>query len=139
MSLKIVKVETTPFIDQKPGTSGLRKPVQTFLNEKNYTQNFIQSILNSIDERSLLICGGDGRFYLKEAVELIAKISAANGVEKLVIGQNGILSTPSVSAIIRELSAPGGIILTASHNPGGRNGDFGIKYNSNNGGPAVES
>ena len=139
MALKIVQIPTKPFADQKPGTSGLRKPVRTFIEQHNYTENFIQSILNSIDDKSLIVCGGDGRFYLKEAVALIAKIAAANGVQKLVVGQNGILSTPSVSAVIRELKASGGIILTASHNPGGPNGDFGIKYNSGNGGPAVES
>jgi phosphoglucomutase len=139
MPEKIVTVNTKPFDDQKPGTSGLRKPVQRFLNEPNYTQNFIQSILNSIDDKSVIVCGGDGRYYLEEAIQLIAKIAAANDVQKLVIGQCGILSTPSVSAVIRELNAAGGIILTASHNPGGPNGDFGIKYNSSNGGPAIES
>lgn len=112
--------------------------MKTFLENKNYTENFIQAILNSIDQKSLIICGGDGRYYLKEAIEIISRIAAANGVEKLVIGQHGILSTPTVSSVIRELKASGGIILTASHNPGGPNGDFGIKYNSSNGGPAVE-
>jgi len=138
MALRIVQVATTPYADQKPGTSGLRKPVKSFIEQKNYTENFIQSILNSVDDKSLLICGGDGRYYLSDAVNLIAQISAANGVQKLVIGQNGILSTPSVSSVIRKLKASGGIILTASHNPGGIKGDFGIKYNSSNGGPAVE-
>ena len=121
------------------GTSGLRKSVKTFVEKQNYTENFIQSILDSVDDKSLIICGGDGRYYLSDAISLIAQISAANGVQRLVIGQNGILSTPTVSSVIRELKASGGIILTASHNPGGPNGDFGIKYNSSNGGPAVES
>lgn len=113
--------------------------MKTFVEKPNYTENFIQSILNSIDDKSLIICGGDGRYYLSNAISLIAQISAANGVQRLVIGQNGILSTPTVSSVIREMKASGGIILTASHNPGGPNGDFGIKYNSSNGGPAVES
>lgn len=138
--MNISVLNTSPYTDQKPGTSGLRKNTQVFLNNPNYTENFIQSILLSIDENTrkgcTLVVGGDGRFYMNKAIDLICKISAANGVGKLIIGENGILSTPAVSCLIRKFSAAGGIILTASHNPGGPNADFGIKFNSSNGGPA---
>lgn len=92
---------TSPYPDQKPGTSGLRKPVKTFEQKPNYTENFVQAILDSIDAKRLLVCGGDGRYYNREAIQLIVQICAANGVQRLVIGQNGIFSTPAVSAIIR--------------------------------------
>ncbi|RWS17055.1 Phosphoglucomutase-like protein [Dinothrombium tinctorium] len=131
-------VSTTPYDGQKPGTSGLRKPVNVFMSN-NYTQNFVQSILDAINtENDLLIIGGDGRYYVQEAVQIIIKMCAANGVKRLIVGQNGIFSTPAVSNLIRKHKASGGIILTASHNPGGINGDFGIKYNCENGGPAPE-
>jgi phosphoglucomutase len=121
MTVTIKTVPTTPFEGQKPGTSGLRKKVKVFA-EKNYTENFIQCILEAAGESvingSTLVVGGDGRFFLKEAVEIIIKMSAANGVSRLMIGQNGILSTPAVSALIRSNKANGGIICTASHNPG---------------------
>lgn len=143
-----VDVPTTPFKDQKPGTSGLRKKTKVF-QEAHYTENFIQSILNAIPEGAqgaTLVVGGDGRYYNDEFVNIIAKISAANGVKKLIIGENGILSTPAASNIIRTYGpngdgkeVTGGIILTASHNPGGPNNDCGIKYNLSNGGPAPES
>jgi len=127
---------------QKPGTSGLRKKVAVF-REGNYLANFVQSIFNSLPaselKDSLLVVGGDGRFYNKQALQLIFKIAAANGVSKVLTGQDGILSTPAVSAIIRGRKAYGGIILTASHNPGGEDKDFGIKWNCANGGPAPES
>ncbi|OUM55184.1 hypothetical protein BVG19_g4674 [[Candida] boidinii] len=145
MSFTITEVPTTPFKDQKPGTSGLRKKVSVFKQE-NYTENFIQSIYDSIPEGardSTIVVGGDGRYYNKHIVQLIAKIGAANGVSKLIIGQNGILSTPAASNIIRtypsDSKITGGIILTASHNPGGPQNDCGIKYNLGNGGPAPES
>ncbi|KAK4336927.1 hypothetical protein RND71_043533 [Anisodus tanguticus] len=138
MVYKIQQVETTSYSDQKPGTSGLRKQVKYLTSKINYVENFIQSIYNAIDDKSVIVCGGDGRFYSDAVIDKVVKISAANGIEKLIIGKNGILSTPAVSSIIREKKASGGIILTASHNPGGPDGDFGIKFNGKNGGPATE-
>ncbi|KAK5141361.1 hypothetical protein LTR04_002637 [Oleoguttula sp. CCFEE 6159] len=139
MGVKTVSLK--PYTDQKPGTSGLRKKVKVFQQE-NYTEAFITSILLSIPEGvegSTLVIGGDGRYYNPEAMQLIAKIGAAYGVKKLIIGQTGILSTPAASHVIRIRKATGGILLTASHNPGGPNEDFGIKYNLTNGAPAPES
>lgn len=133
-------VPTTPYHDQKPGTSGLRKKVTVF-QQPNYTENFIQAILNAIPqgaEDSTLVIGGDGRYYNDHVIQLIIKMANANGVKKLIIGQNGILSTPATSHVIRIRKATGGIILTASHNPGGPQNDMGIKYNLENGGPAPE-
>lgn len=132
--------ETTPFEGQKPGTSGLRKTVKTF-TQPNYLENFVQAIFDCVPELSggLLVVGGDGRYYNDIAIQIILRMAAANGVARVLVGQNGILSTPAVSAIIRKYDAAGGIILSASHNPGGPNGDFGIKFNSANGGPAPES
>ncbi|KAL7641831.1 UNVERIFIED_CONTAM: hypothetical protein RMT77_007705 [Armadillidium vulgare] len=140
MALKILTVSTKPFEGQKPGTSGLRKAVKVFQKE-NYTENFVQSILSSQGESLLgktLVVGGDGRFFGKEAVEIIIKMCAANKVGKLIVGQNGILSTPCVSHLIRKNGTAGGIVLTASHNPGGPDNDFGIKFNISNGGPAPD-
>ncbi|KRX71942.1 Phosphoglucomutase-1, partial [Trichinella sp. T6] len=138
----VEKVATKPFSGQKPGTSGLRKPVTTFQIE-NYTENFIQSILEGglgkRKETATLVLGGDGRFYNDHVMQIIIQIAAANGVKRLLIAKNGFATTPAISRAIRHNSADGGIILTASHNPGGPNGDFGIKYNIANGGPAVES
>lgn len=134
-------IATKPFQDQKPGTSGLRKKVTVFQQE-HYTENFIQAILDAIPEGSkeaTLVIGGDGRYYNDHVIQLIVEIAAANGVKKLIIGQNGLLSTPATSHIIRIRNATGGIILTASHNPGGPKNDLGIKYNLANGGPAPES
>ncbi|KAF9889009.1 Phosphoglucomutase-2 [Aspergillus nanangensis] len=139
MSLQTVSLQ--PFTDQKPGTSGLRKKVKVF-QQPNYSESFITSILHSIPEgadNAFLVIGGDGRYYNPEVVQKIAKISAAYGVKKLLVGQNGILSTPAASNLIRIRKATGGILLTASHNPGGPNADFGIKYNLANGAPAPES
>ncbi|KAK4078559.1 uncharacterized protein Triagg1_2890 [Trichoderma aggressivum f. europaeum] len=141
MSASIQTVEFEPFQDQKPGTSGLRKKVVVF-QKPHYSEAFVASILLSIPEGAegaFLVIGGDGRFYNPEVIQLIAKISAAYGVKKLLIGQNGILSTPAASHVIRLRKATGGILLTASHNPGGPTNDFGIKYNLANGGPAPES
>ncbi|KAL1868358.1 Phosphoglucomutase-2 [Paecilomyces lecythidis] len=137
----IKSVDIKPFADQKPGTSGLRKKVTVF-KQPNYTESFITSIILSIPEGAegaFLVIGGDGRYYNPEVIQLIAKISAAYGVKKLLVGQNGILSTPAASNVIRVRKATGGILLTASHNPGGPNADFGIKYNLANGAPAPES
>jgi phosphoglucomutase len=138
--LKMIRtVETKPFTDQKPGTSGLRKKVPEF-QQPNYVENFVQSIFDSLEGFSgkLLVLGGDGRYYNREAIQKVIKIAAANGFGHLVIGRGGILSTPAVSCLIRGRGAYGGIILSASHNPGGPEGDFGIKYNIGNGGPAPE-
>lgn len=139
--MSIQSIATKPFEGQKPGTSGLRKKVKVF-QEPHYSENFIQAIMDAIPEGSkgaTLVVGGDGRYYNDHVIQLIARIGAANGVKKLIIGHNGLLSTPAASHIIRKHKATGGIILTASHNPGGPNNDFGIKYNLANGGPAPES
>lgn len=145
MSFSVKTVATKAFLDQKPGTSGLRKRTTVFAEEPNYTENFIQAILEAIPEGakdSVLLVGGDGRYYNDVILQKIAAIGAANGVKKLVVGQNGLLSTPAASHVIRTYSKAkitGGIILTASHNPGGPKNDIGIKYNLANGGPAPES
>ncbi|KAL8792504.1 MAG: hypothetical protein Q9195_004874 [Heterodermia aff. obscurata] len=139
--MSVQTVSLKPFTDQKPGTSGLRKKVTVF-QQPHYSEAFVTSILLSIPEGvegSFLVIGGDGRFYNPEVMQLIAKIGAAYGVKKLLIGQNGILSTPAASHVIRKRQATGGILLTASHNPGGPTNDFGIKYNLTNGAPAPES
>jgi phosphoglucomutase len=135
----IQTVITQPFSDQKPGTSGLRKKVRVF-QQPHYLQNFVQSIFDTLDipANATLTVGGDGRFYNKEAIQIIIKMAAANGFAKVLVGQNGILSTPAASNIIRKYHTFGGIILSASHNPGGPDEDFGIKYNTGNGGPAPE-
>ncbi|CDO95930.1 unnamed protein product [Kluyveromyces dobzhanskii CBS 2104] len=144
MSLKIVSVPTKPFQDQKPGTSGLRKKTKVFEKTPHYTENFIQAIMEAIPEGcggATLVIGGDGRYYNDAVVQKIAAVGSANGVRKIIVGQHGILSTPAASHIIRTYheKCTGGIILTASHNPGGPTNDFGIKYNLANGGPAPES
>jgi len=137
--MNIRKVSTTPFPDQKPGTSGLRKAVKAF-QQPRYLENFIQSIFDSVGDLrgQTVVLGGDGRYYNRQAVQIILKMAAANGIGRIKVGQRGILSTPATSAIIRKYQAIGGIILSASHNPGGPNGDFGVKYNISNGGPAPE-
>ncbi len=137
--IKVQPVKTQPFTDQKPGTSGLRKKVQHF-KQMDYLQNFVQSIFNCLPELagSTLIVGGDGRYFNRESIQIILRMAAANRVKKVILGQGGVLSTPAASHLIRKNKALGGIILSASHNPGGMNGDFGIKYNISNGGPAPE-
>lgn len=138
--MQIQKISSNAYSDQKPGTSGLRKKVDTF-RQKNYLENFVQSIFNVATELKdgLLILGGDGRYYNQQAIQIILKIAAANQVKQVMVGQNGLLSTPAVSCLIRKYNANGGIVLSASHNPGGPDGDFGIKFNISNGGPAPTS
>lgn len=133
-------VKTTPFTDQKPGTSGLRKKVSVF-QKPGYLENFVQSIFDVVEELQggTLVVGGDGRYYNDVAIQTILLMAAANGVKKCIVGQGGLFSTPAVSHIIRRYKTQGGIILSASHNPGGPKGDFGIKFNGQNGGPASES
>ncbi|KAG0364550.1 hypothetical protein BC939DRAFT_438375 [Gamsiella multidivaricata] len=137
----IQSIPTKPFEGQRPGTSGLRKRVKIFQQE-HYTQNFIQATLDAIPtgaKGATLVVGGDGRYFSQDAVQMIIRIAAGNEVSKLIIGVNTILSTPAASNLIRKRKATGGILLTASHNPGGPDNDFGIKYNMGNGGPAPES
>jgi len=134
-------ISTSPFEGQKPGTSGLRKAVKVFQQE-NYTENFIQSSLWALGNElpgSTLVVGGDGRFFMDKCTDTIIKMCAANKVSKLIIGQGGFLSTPAVSNLIRKHQTTGGFIMTASHNPGGPNADFGIKFNCSNGGPAPDA
>src|SRR3569623_959377 len=132
-------VNTTPFQDQKPGTSGLRKRVPVFM-QPNYVENFVQSGIDSLDgyKGKTLVVGGDGRYHNDVAIQAIIRIAAANGFGKVLVGQGGILSTPATSHIIRHYKAFGGFILTASHNQGGTDDDFDIKYNIGKGGPAPE-
>ena len=137
--MNIHTVASQPFTDQKPGTSGLRKRVPVF-QQRNYLENFVQSTFDSLEDYQggTLVLGGDGRYYNRQAIQIILKMAAANGVGRVLVGQGGILSTPAASCIIRKNQAFGGIILSASHNPGGPDADFGIKYNISNGGPAPE-
>ena len=132
-------VETTPYTDQKPGTSGLRKKVPVF-QQKNYAENFIQSVFDSLEgfDGKTLVIGGDGRFLNREVIQIAIAMAAANGFGQVIVGQGGILSTPAASHVIRKYKAFGGLILSASHNPAGPHEDFGIKYNIGNGGPAPE-
>ncbi len=132
--------KTRPIPDQKPGTSGLRKTTHVF-QQPGYLENFVQSIWNGIGgvQGKTLILGGDGRYFCKEAAQIILRMAAASGARKVILGQNGLLSTPAASHLIRLHGADGGIILSASHNPGGSDGDFGVKFNTANGGPAPES
>ncbi|MEW5727867.1 MAG: alpha-D-glucose phosphate-specific phosphoglucomutase, partial [Pseudomonadota bacterium] len=133
-------VATTPFEGQKPGTSGLRKKVKVF-RQPNYLENFVQAIFDSIGDVTgkTLVLGGDGRFHNRAACQTILRMAAANGFAKVMVGQGGILSTPATSCVIRKYKTFGGIILSASHNPGGPDEDFGIKYNIPAGGPAPEA
>jgi phosphoglucomutase len=132
-------VETKPFSDQKPGTSGLRKKVPVFQQE-HYAENFIQSVFDSLEgfQGQTLVIGGDGRYFNREVIQTAIAMAAGNGFGRVIVGQGGILSTPAASHIIRKYKAFGGLILSASHNPGGPHEDFGIKYNAGNGGPAPE-
>jgi len=138
--MKIQDVSTTPYAGQQPGTSGLRKKVSVF-QQAGYLENFVQAIFDSLDDfqGKLLVVGGDGRYYNTTAIQTILRMAAANGFGKVLVGQDGLLSTPAMSCLIRKYAAHGGIILSASHNPAGVDGDFGIKYNIANGGPAPET
>ena len=137
--MKTITVPTQPFTDQKPGTSGLRKKVKVVL-QKNYLENFVQSVLDAVGDTAgiTLVLGGDGRYYNRQAAQLIIRMAAANGVGRVLVGRGALLSTPAASCVIRKSSAAGGFVLSASHNPGGPDEDFGIKYNAANGGPAPE-
>jgi phosphoglucomutase len=137
--MTIRTVATTPFAGQRPGTSGLRKKVVEF-QQHGYLENFVEAIFETLGECAgiTLVLGGDGRYFNRTAIQVILKMAAAHGVGKVLVGRGGILSTPAVSCVIRKHEAEGGIVLSASHNPGGPDGDFGIKYNIANGGPAPE-
>ena len=137
--MKILTIPTTAFEGQRPGTSGLRKKVKVF-EQPHYLENFVQSVFNSLEgyQGKTLVVGGDGRYFNRKAIQIIIKMAAANGFGEVIVGQNGLLSTPATSCIIRKYKTFGGFILSASHNPGGPNEDFGIKYNISNGGPAPE-
>jgi phosphoglucomutase len=137
--MPIRTVPTRPFPDQTPGTSGLRKRVAVF-EQPNYLENFVQATFDAADleDGAILVLGGDGRFYNREAIQIVLRMAAANRVGRVFVGRSGILSTPAASCVIRARNAHGGIILSASHNPGGPDGDFGVKYNLANGGPAPE-
>ena len=137
--MSIKEIKTTPFADQRPGTSGLRKKVSVF-QQPHYLENFVQSIFDVLEgyRGQTLVLGGDGRFYNRDALQIILKMAAANGWGKVLVGRGGILSTPAVSCVVRKYGAFGGVVLSASHNPGGPEADFGIKYNVSNGGPAPE-
>lgn len=138
MSLR--EVATPPFEGQKPGTSGLRKKVTVF-QQPGYLENFVQAVFDCAPElqSGTLVLGGDGRFFNRQAIQTILRMAAANGIDRVLVGQRGILSTPAASAVIRRHRARGGLVLSASHNPGGPDGDFGIKYNIASGGPAPEA
>jgi phosphoglucomutase len=138
-AMKTVSVATKPFAGQKPGTSGLRKKVKVF-SQPGYLENFVQCIFDSLEghQGTTLVLGGDGRFFNDVAIQVILRMAAAAGFGRVLVGRDGILSTPAASAVIRKRGAFGGIILSASHNPGGPDDDFGIKYNLGNGGPANE-
>jgi phosphoglucomutase len=137
--VEISAISTTPFSDQRPGTSGLRKKVSVF-QTPHYLENFVQSIFDTRTDLvgGTLALGGDGRYYNRQAIQTIIRMAAANGVVRIIVGQGGLLSTPAASCVIRKYKTNGGIILSASHNPGGPDGDFGIKFNTANGGPAPE-
>src|SRR5712691_814376 len=142
--MRVLSIPVTPFPDQRPGTSGLRKKVAV-CQAPGYVEAFIQSMFDALPEAvgesvagKTMALGGDGRFFNDEVAQIILRMMAANGVARVLVGRGGLLSTPAASAVIRQRGAFGGIILSASHNPGGPDGDFGIKYNIANGGPAPE-
>ena len=138
--MTVTIITTTPFADQKPGTSGLRKKTSVF-TQPRYLENFVQSLFDTLPELAgkTLVVGGDGRYFNRTAIQTILKMAAAAGVARVLVGRGGLFSTPAASVMIRKHQAYGGIVLSASHNPGGADGDFGIKYNGTNGGPAAEA
>jgi phosphoglucomutase len=138
--MTIHSFSTQPFAGQKPGTSGLRKKVTEF-EQPGYLENFTQAIFNTLGDcrGQTLVVGGDGRYFNRQAIQVILRMAAAHGFGRVLVGRGGILSTPALSCVVRARGAFGGIVLSASHNPGGPDGDFGIKYNIGNGGPAPES
>ncbi|MBT3044880.1 MAG: alpha-D-glucose phosphate-specific phosphoglucomutase [Candidatus Thiodiazotropha sp. (ex Codakia orbicularis)] len=138
--MNIVTINTQPYDDQRPGTSGLRKKVKVF-QTPHYLENFVQAIFDTQRDLrgGILVLGGDGRYYNREAIQIILRMASANGVKQVLLGRGGLLSTPAASCIIRKYNTAGGIILSASHNPGGPDEDFGIKFNTPNGGPAPET
>ena len=138
--MKIQTITTTPYSDQKPGTSGLRKKVKVFL-QSNYLENFVQAVFDTLGnvQGGTMVLGGDGRYFNREASRIIIRMAAANGVGRVLVGRDALLSTPAASCVIRKAKAFGGFVLSASHNPGGPDEDFGIKFNVSNGGPAPES
>ncbi|MGL6110054.1 MAG: alpha-D-glucose phosphate-specific phosphoglucomutase, partial [Rubrivivax sp.] len=137
--MDVLTLDTQPIEGQLPGTSGLRKKVAVF-QRPGYLENFVQSVFDALPgiAGSTLVLGGDGRYFNDVAIQTILRMAAANGVAKVLVGRGGILSTPALSDLVRQRQAFGGIVLSASHNPGGPDGDFGIKYNIGNGGPAPE-
>lgn len=138
MAVRIVS--TTPFDDQRPGTAGLRKKVQVF-RQPHYLENFLQAMFNAAGDfnGATLVAGGDGRYWNREALQVLFRVAAGNGVARIIVGRDGLLSTPAASHLIRLHGAAGGFLLTASHNPGGPDGDFGVKFDTANGGQAPES
>ena len=140
MKMEAKVVATSPFTGQRPGTSGLRKKVKVF-QQPGYLENFVQAIFDTQTDLvgGALVLGGDGRYYNRDAIQIILRMAAANRVKRVLVGRSGILSTPAASCVIRKYKTQGGIILSASHNPGGPDEDFGIKFNVASGGPAPES
>jgi phosphoglucomutase len=138
--MKIREIGCTPFQDQRPGTAGLRKKVRVF-QQPHYLEGFVQSVFDALPERGngVLVVGGDGRYHNRHAIQTVIAMAAANGYHRVVVGQHGLLSTPAASHVIRVYQANGGFLLTASHNPAGPEGDFGIKYNLASGGQATET
>jgi len=137
MSLNVRTAPTTPYDDQRPGTGGLRKRVTVF-QQPAYLENYLQAVFDAValPTASTLVIGGDGRYGNRQALEVLVRMAAANGIGRIIAGKDGILSTPAASHLIRKRGAAGGVILSASHNPGGPDGDFGVKVNAANGGPA---
>jgi phosphoglucomutase len=135
--MQVRTIEIRPYQDQVPGTSGLRKPTSVF-QQPHYVESFLQAVFDCIDiaANPTLVAGGDGRYFNDRAIQIAIKMAVANGFRRIVVGRNGLLSTPAASHLIRKLGAAGGIVLSASHNPGGPDGDFGIKFNAANGAPA---
>jgi phosphoglucomutase len=138
--MQVKTVATQPFAGQKPGTSGMRQKTSVYM-QPHYLENFVQAIFDAVGgiENKALVVGGDGRYFNAQAIQVILKMAAANGAARMIVGSGGILSTPAASAVIRHRKTHGGIILSASHNPGGADGDFGVKYNTPAGSPAPES